>query len=133
MKHRMITPVRGLCIAVLAVLVLAGSTNLSASTIHIWKGERTGYFEGYYFPVSIGASRNPTPTGRYTVRKKVINYWSKKYDRAMPYAVFFTDAHAIHAGDLYSSSKGCIRVDHPTAEWLFHSARSGDTRVVVHP
>jgi lipoprotein-anchoring transpeptidase ErfK/SrfK len=118
--------------ATLAVLMLAAAV-ASADTIHIWKGEQLGYFNGYYFNVAIGNNSTPTPTGSYRVKKKVVDYWSKKYDRAMPYAVFFTDAHAIHRGDLSTRSHGCIRVDEWTAPWLYYYAETGKTRVVVHP
>lgn len=122
----------------LVVAVSGASTLFAASAskypaIIIWKSERMGYFNGHYFPVSIGHSGNPTPTGRYTVKKKVVDYWSKKYDRAMPYSVFFTDAHAIHSGDLTTPSKGCIRVDRAVAPWLFSWAQAGKTRVIIHP
>lgn len=118
----------------LAALTAMGSTCLAAApTIEIWKSEQVGRFAGYVFPVSVGSSTKPTPTGKYTVKKKVVDYWSKKYDRPMPYSVFFTDAHAIHSGDLYTPSKGCIRVDRSVAPWLYSYAKPGKTKVVIYP
>ena len=126
------SPTHKLRLLVPALLLITGIAS-AAPTIHIWKSRGVGSFGDYWFYVSTGTTKTPTPTGKYTVKKKVIDYWSKKYDRAMPYAVFFTDAHAIHAGDLTTPSKGCIRVDYPTAEFLYSYANSGKTRVVVHP
>jgi len=122
-------------VAVLVAAIGAGSVAFAAENppIYIWKGERMGYFAGQYFAVSVGLDTNPTPTGKYTVKKKVADYWSKKYDRAMPYSVFFTEAHAIHSGDLYTPSKGCIRVDRSVAPWLFAWAQSGKTKVIIYP
>jgi lipoprotein-anchoring transpeptidase ErfK/SrfK len=117
----------------LAAIMVVAPMTVSAQTIEIWRSRNMGRFGDNYFRVSVGSRDKMTPTGRYTVRKKQIDYWSRKYDRAMPYAVFFTDAHAIHAGDLTTPSKGCIRVDYPTAEWLYYYAKSGKTRVVIHP
>lgn len=117
--------------ASLSFLVIAGVS--TADTIEIWKSRQLGYYDGYYFNVAIGNNSTPTPTGTFRVKKKVVDYWSKKYDRAMPYAIFFTDAHAIHRGDLSTRSHGCIRVDPQTAPWLYYYARTGKTRVVIHP
>lgn len=117
-----------------AITVIAAVTSAAATPpIEIWKSQGVGCFGDYCFYVSTGSSRTPTPTGRFTVQKKVIDYWSKKFDRAMPYAIFFTSAHAIHAGDLTTRSKGCIRVDYPTAEYLYYYARTGQTRIIIHP
>jgi hypothetical protein len=41
-------------------------------SIQIWKSRRMGYASGQYFWVSTGHSGNPTPTGKYTVQKKVV-------------------------------------------------------------
>lgn len=130
--HQSKTPAT--CKAVLLTAVLLTAAVASASTpIFIWKGQRVGYHEGYYFPVSVGHAGNPTPVGRYTVQKKVVDYMSRKYKRAMPYSVFFTDAHAIHSGDLYTESKGCVRVDRQVAMWLYSKAKTGRTKVIVRP
>lgn len=127
---RVATPPRVLMLA--AVVFLAGMASASAP-IYIWKSQRMGYHDGYYFPVSIGHKGNPTPTGSFTVKKKDADYVSFKYKLPMPYAVFFTDAHAIHSGDISSASRGCVRVPRQWAVWLYSKARSGKTRVIVKP
>ncbi len=116
-----------------SLALMIGASAMAAAPIYIWKERRMGYHDGYYFPVSIGHSGNPTPTGTYSVKKKVVDYWSRKYKRAMPYSVFFTDAHAIHSGDIYSESKGCVRVPRQWAVWLYSKARTGSTKVIVRP
>ena len=118
---------------IISSLLCLGTNATASSPIYIWKGQRVGYHDGYYFPVSVGHAGNPTPVGRYTVKKKVVDYMSRKYNRAMPYSVFFTDAHAIHSGDLYTESKGCVRVDRQVAMWLYSKAKTGSTRVIVKP
>lgn len=127
---RLLTP---LLLACMLGLSPAAAFAEKAPAIQIWRGEQLGYFAGHYFPVSVGKKSKPTPTGRYTVKKKVVDYWSKKYDAPMPYSIFFTDAHALHAGDLSTRSRGCIRLDRNTAAWLYHYARSGKTKVIIHP
>jgi len=102
-------------------------------SIQIWRSKQVGYFAGYYFPVSVGKKSKPTPVGSFTVKRKVIDYWSKKYDAPMPYAIFFTDAHALHAGDLSTRSRGCIRLERQTAAWLYRYAKPGKTKVIIHP
>lgn len=104
-----------------------------APSIQIWRSKQVGYFAGHYFPVSVGKKSKPTPVGSFTVKRKVIDYWSKKYDAPMPYAIFFTDAHALHAGDLSTRSRGCIRLERQTAAWLYRYARTGKTKVIIHP
>ncbi len=60
-------------------VIVQGTQVLAAPTIDIWKGQQIGHFGGYYFPVSVGKSSNPTPTGHYTVKKKSKDYVSFKY------------------------------------------------------
>lgn len=129
------SPTKTSAIRVTGVLLamIAGAVAMAASPIYIFKEKRMGYHDGYYFPVSVGLPSNPTPTGTYRVKKKVVDYWSRKYDRAMPYSVFFTDAHAIHSGDIYTASKGCIRVPREWAVWLYSKAKTGSTQVIVKP
>ncbi len=114
-------------------VMMQGTQGFAAPTIDIWKGQQIGHFGGYYFPVSVGKSSNPTPTGSYTVKKKSKDYVSFKYKLPMPYSVFFTDAHAIHSGDVSTASRGCVRVPRPVAQWLFYYSQPGKTNVVVHP
>jgi lipoprotein-anchoring transpeptidase ErfK/SrfK len=120
-------------IVALSAVVVMSSIASASSPIYIWKSQRMGYHDGYYFPVSIGHKGNPTPTGKFTVKKKDADYVSFKYKLPMPYAVFFTDAHAIHSGDISTASRGCVRVPREWAVWLYSKAQSGKTKVVVRP
>jgi lipoprotein-anchoring transpeptidase ErfK/SrfK len=117
----------------LSAVILAGSLASASAPIYIWKEQRVGYHDRYYFPLSVGHSGNPTPTGRYTVTKRDYDYVSYKYKLPMPYAVFFTPAHAIHSGDISSYSRGCVRVPRQWAVWLYSKAKSGKTKVIVRP
>lgn len=115
------------------IAICTGKLAEAAEPIIIWKSQQMGYFGGQYFYISVGLPSNPTPTGTFTVKRKVIDYWSRKYKRPMPYAIFFTDAHALHSGDVYSASKGCVRVDRAFAPWLFQYAQPGRTKVIIYP
>lgn len=118
----------------LLVLIVTVTAAASASSpIYIWKSKKLGYHDGYYFPVSIGKPSTPTPTGKFTVKKKQVDYVSFKYKLPMPYSVFFTDAHAIHSGDITTESRGCVRVPREWAVWLYSKAKTGKTKVIVRP
>ncbi len=117
----------------LTLIIMVAAAASASSPIYIWKGKKLGYHDGYYFPVSIGKPSTPTPTGRFTVKKKQVDYVSFKYKLPMPYSVFFTDAHAIHSGDISTESRGCVRVPREWAVWLYSKAKTGKTRVIVRP
>ena len=107
---------------------------LSSSTpIEIWLSQRRGQFGPYTFWALGGTRSDPTPTGRFKTVKKVEDYVSRKFDADMPYAVFFTQACAIHVGSLVEPSHGCIHVDWDIAELMFRYAKPGLTPIIIHP
>lgn len=106
---------------------------LSSSTpIQIWLSSRYGRFGGYEFYALGGRRSHPTPTGRFTVRAKHEDFYSRKYKAPMPLSLFFTDQCAIHVGSLNVSSHGCIHVDWQAAQTLFQYAKPGKTPVYVY-
>ena len=66
--------------------------------------------------ISSGEELGYTPSGVWSVLRKIRYYTSKKYPEAdgsnnMDYSLFFTNAgHAIHQGSIDFSSHGCIHV-----------------------
>lgn len=101
--------------------------------IEIWLSAGHGRFGNHTFQALGGRPTQPTPKGSFRIQRKVYDYWSKKYDAPMPRAIFFTDACAIHVGSLETMSRGCIHVDWTTGELLYEAARTGRTRVIIHP
>ena len=107
---------------------------LSSSTpIEIWLSQRRGQFGPYTFWALGGTRSDPTPTGRFSTVKTVEDYVSRKFDTDMPYAVFFTQACAIHVGSLVEPSHGCIHVDWEIGELLYRYAKPGRTPIIIHP
>jgi hypothetical protein len=101
------------------------------------------YEEGeklFEFPVITGDDDTTTPPGRYLVRAKDEDYYSKKYRTPMPYSLFFDlrDRKAIHEGEVPPpadkrelATHGCVNVEQPYMIWLFDWAEEGKTVVVV--
>ncbi len=107
---------------------------LSSSTpIEIWLSQEQGRFGPYTFHALGGTRSDPTPTGRFNTVKKVEDYVSRKFDTDMPYAVFFTEACAIHVGSQVSASHGCIHVDWEMGELMYRYAKPGRTPIIIHP
>ena len=73
------------------------------------------------------------------VKLKIEDYYSKKYDTAMPYSIFFDlkERKAIHGGEVPSPAEegvgrhGCVHVEMPYIERLFDWAEEGKTAVVI--
>lgn len=77
--------------------------------------------------ISPGAKDTPSPRGNFAVQWKNKDHWSKEYDAAMPYAVFFAPGGiAFHEGNLKYPSGGCIRLDEDDAEAFFAYLQVGD-------
>lgn len=89
-------------------------------------------------PVSTGAPRTETPTGRYAIQSKETMHWSTRYSVWMPYAMRVVGGIFIHELPLTPGrtrigasslgrpvSHGCIRVGVGTAERLFAWASVG--------
>jgi lipoprotein-anchoring transpeptidase ErfK/SrfK len=92
------------------------------------------------FPVLTGDDECPTNPGIYVIRVKDPDYYSRTYDTPMPYSMFFDWPHrqAIHEGGVPSGAErkelathGCIHVQQPVIEWLYHWAQEGATAVVI--
>jgi lipoprotein-anchoring transpeptidase ErfK/SrfK len=92
------------------------------------------------FPVLTGDDECTTNPGIYVIRKKDPDYYSKTYDTPMPYSMFFDwpRRKAIHEGGVPSRAEkrelathGCIHVEQPDIEWLYHWAEEGTTAVVI--
>lgn len=92
------------------------------------------------FPVLTGDDECTTDPGIYVVRKKVEDYYSRKYDTPMPFSLFFDwrQRKAIHEGGVPAgperkelSTHGCVHVEQPHMEWLYDWAEEGATAVVI--
>ena len=79
--------------------------------------------------VSTGTSKNPTPTGIFSVLNKKPMHRSRKYDNApMPFAQFIDQyGVALHAGHLPGrpASHGCVRLPSAFAKKLFATTDIG--------
>ncbi len=92
------------------------------------------------FPILTGDDECTTDPGIYLVRSKVEDYYSRKYDTPMPFSLFFDMKHrkAIHEGGVPPPAErrelathGCVHVEPPHMEWLYHWAEEGATAVVM--
>lgn len=90
-------------------------------------------FGDHEFELLGGTASEPTPVGTFTVTHKDAKYWSKKFDAAMPYSVFFLPGYALHYGALDQPSHGCVHLPYETAQRLFYCTRLGKTKVIVLP
>lgn len=95
----------------------------------------------YVWPVSTGAARYETPSGKYRPFRMEVEHFSKEWDDApMPHSIFFTGrGHAIH-GSFYvkslgrRASHGCVRLAPDNAAKLFALVKANgmsNTSVVV--
>jgi len=85
-------------------------------------------------PISSGRSGFRTPTGDFQMIWKSLNYYSKKYDAEMSFAINFSqDGYFIHAQALPGrpASHGCIRLLKADAQKLFDWMRKGDLITIV--
>jgi lipoprotein-anchoring transpeptidase ErfK/SrfK len=92
------------------------------------------------FPVLTGDDECTTNPGIYVIRKKDPDYFSRTYETPMPYSMFFDwpRRKAIHQGGVPPPAEkrglathGCIHVEQPDIEWLYHWAEEGATAVVI--
>jgi len=85
-----------------------------------------------------------TKTGTFRIiRIKGPDYRSGRYPvgcsgsrcARMPFAMFFQDNYAFHAGDLpgYNASHGCVRLFYSDAKWLNQEFVQIGTKVVIFP
>lgn len=86
------------------------------------------------FPISTGTSGHPTPTGVFSVRRKVKDEVSRLTNppSPMPWSVYFTDdGSAFHAGDVDVESLGCIHLEPGPAQLFFETLHVGDRVEIV--
>jgi lipoprotein-anchoring transpeptidase ErfK/SrfK len=103
----------------------------------------TAYEDGkklFEFPVLTGDDEDTTDPGIYVIKKKVEDYYSKKFETPMPYSMFFDlkNMKAIHKGAVPPrqerknlATHGCIHVEEPYMIELFDWADEGNTAVVI--
>ncbi|MBW4719213.1 L,D-transpeptidase [Saccharothrix obliqua] len=83
-------------------------------------------------PVTHGRPGFETPTGTFSVLRKVKDEWSKPYNAPMPYSVYFTDnGIAFHEGSLTEQSHGCVHLSHEAAVTFFDNLFPGEQVQVV--
>jgi hypothetical protein len=76
-----------------------------------------------------------TIRGNFWISRKYKTYDSKKYPSSngkhnMNYAQFFKGGFAIHQGNVYGLSHGCIRTQKHNAKWLFNWTSIG-TKIII--
>ncbi len=81
--------------------------------------------------ISSGEEKGYTPSGKWKVLRKVRFYTSKQYpeddgSNNMDFSLFFTTwGHALHKGNINSTSHGCIHVRHQDIQVLYKWATVG--------
>jgi len=94
-----------------------------------------GAYEGgkliFWGPISSGRN-NSTPKGKFYVQWKSKNYFSKKYNTAMPYAVNFFKGYFIHTGALPGkpASHGCVRILLKDGRKIYSWLQKGDVIII---
>jgi len=94
------------------------------------------YREGqllFWGPISSGNADYPTLKGEFTALWKARNYFSRKYEMEMPYAVCFSNkGYFLHSQSLPGrpASHGCVRLLPEDAKKLFDWIKKGDLIVV---
>lgn len=110
--------------------------NLSQQALAVYDGS-VPIYQGL---VSTGLANTPTPTGSYTINRKVESQrmTGPGYDLPnVPWVMYFTDrGHAIHGTYWHASfgipmSHGCVNMPSADAQWLYDIAPKG-TKVVIH-
>jgi hypothetical protein len=83
-------------------------------------------------PVTHGRPGYETPTGTFSVLRKVKNDWSVPYNGPMPYSTYFTsDGIAFHEGSLSEPSHGCVHLSNEAAVVFFDNLLIGEQVQVV--
>lgn len=89
----------------------------------------------FWYPISSGTEKDPTPCGRFKVIFRDIDYFSRKYKQPMPYTLMFSSwGYAIHYGALRGepSSRGCVRLLLVDAKKLFIWAEKRTMVLIVN-
>lgn len=83
-------------------------------------------------PVTTGRPGYETPTGTFTVLRKVQDEWSVPYNGPMPYSTYFTsDGIAFHQGSLGEPSHGCVHLSNEAAVTFYDNLLIGEQVQVV--
>lgn len=84
------------------------------------------------YAVSTGAPGFSTPAGRFRVQRKEQRSWSTQYEVWLPWASYFHNGVAVHAGDVsrVRASHGCVRVAAPLAARVYAAMHQGSAIVV---
>ncbi|MEU4800710.1 L,D-transpeptidase [Actinosynnema sp. NPDC023587] len=83
-------------------------------------------------PVTHGRPGYETPTGTFSVLRKVKDDWSVPYNAPMPYSVYFTvSGIAFHEGSLTDLSHGCVHLSPEAAVTFFDNLLVGEQVEVV--
>jgi lipoprotein-anchoring transpeptidase ErfK/SrfK len=94
----------------------------------------------YTWPVSTGAGRYGTPSGRFRPQMMFRSYFSRTYyGSPMPHSIFFYGGYAIHGTNQISrlggrASHGCVRLHPANAATLFalvQRAGPANTDIVI--
>lgn len=80
-----------------------------------------------------------TPTGAYTVQRKILMDRSRRYENAkMPFSIYYSGGRAVHysygfaAQGWNGGSHGCVNLrDWAGAQWLYNQSRVGD-KVIIY-
>ena len=125
----------GACLAfsTMGVQANVAKENADQPDIEIWLGEGIGRYGDREFTIRGGSQKYPTPTGSFTVEWKSRKWWSRQWDAAMPYAMFYHRGAALHQGVMRGHSHGCIRLTEEDAKYLFKVTKEKKTRVFVYP
>jgi N-acetylmuramoyl-L-alanine amidase len=78
--------------------------------------------------VSTAAAGYHTPTGKFRVYRRELRSWSAPYSVWLPYALYFSEGHAIHGYDsvpVFPASHGCVRVPMAEAPGVYSFAPVG--------
>ncbi|GLZ35580.1 hypothetical protein Lesp02_77670 [Lentzea sp. NBRC 105346] len=78
-------------------------------------------------PVSTGKPGYETPTGMFSVLRKVKNDWSIPYNAPMPNSVYFTSSGiAFHLDSIYVQSHGCVHLEPAASQVFFDNLMLGE-------
>lgn len=115
-----------------------GDSKNVAKAVYIFLGSQ--YFATYengqlifWGPISSGKADYRTLKGKFKVLWRSRNYYSKKYDTEMPFAVCFSNqGYFLHAQSLPGrpASHGCVRLLHEDAKKLFEWVKKGDLVII---
>lgn len=110
---------------------VAVDVDISTQTMSVkWKDGQTETWD-----VSTGRTGFETVRGTFGVSRLSRDHWSKKYDAAMPFAIFFHGGYALHASTAgrlgRPASHGCVRIAPSKAKRLFEAVKRDGASITV--